>query len=595
MVGQDHIVKILSYILDSEKVHTSYLLSGTRGVGKTTIARLFARGLNCRAGDKPTLQPCGECSACKSILADAFPDYQEIDAGARSGVNDIRDVLETLAYPPVEGRYKVYVLDECHMLSMNAFNALLKNLEEPPERVVLMFATTDPRKVPDTIVSRSLQLRFSSMPLHALHSALTRVLDGEKVEYEKGAIDVLARAANGSARDGITLAEQALAYGAGKLTLTAVEEMLGLIGKETLLPLLSQIESGDVTKLVEQLDTIEQTGPRWDDVCADLLELVHERIVADALGKVRDGKGALWNLVYECLISGRRALSDAPTPRLALELACLRAIAYVRSDMPDGMQSVPSTSQKPDQKDQQSEPAVEAKAGADAQAQTDAHRELPDRWIRVLDKAQLDPTLDAYLRKASVKLSGQKLAMTLPTAVASSISQELRAELARSLGVEALDIALDHNTPLASDPVVANQPDTDASVPSVSEPQSIDWSQQLRELAAEGAISDHEVAELEHLRFERVDGETLVLSSQEVSASVDESVLQTVAEHLGYAAIAVEEVAAVPAHSPPIEPPQSTPVPQEQPRSTSGWLPAPQELLDLLGRKDRVEIRALET
>ena len=228
LVGQEHVQRALVNGLDEDRLHHAYLFTGTRGVGKTTIARIFAKSLNSETG--VTSKPCGECSACSEITEGRFVDLIEVDAASRTGVDDTRDLLENAQYMPARGRYKVYLIDEVHMLSAASFNALLKTLEEPPEHVKFLLATTDPKKVPVTVLSRCLQFQLKNLSREAIASYLAQVLQDESVSADDAALDLIARSAAGSMRDALSLTDQAIAYGQGEIRADDVEDMLGIAG-----------------------------------------------------------------------------------------------------------------------------------------------------------------------------------------------------------------------------------------------------------------------------------------------------------------------------------------------------------------------------
>src|SRR5574337_1245671 len=248
LVGQEHVVRALTHALATGRLHHAYLFTGTRGVGKTTISRILAKSLNCETG--VTAEPCGKCSACTAIDADRFPDYVEMDAASNRGVEDMAALLDKAVYAPVQGRYKVYMIDEVHMLTGHAFNAMLKTLEEPPEHVKFILATTDPQKIPVTVLSRCLQFNLKQMPPGHIVEHLSRILEAEAVPFEPPALRHLAKAANGSMRDALSLLDQAIAHGSGKVEEEQVTHMLGTVGDDHLYAVLDALAAGDVTALL---------------------------------------------------------------------------------------------------------------------------------------------------------------------------------------------------------------------------------------------------------------------------------------------------------------------------------------------------------
>src|SRR6056300_1032181 len=243
LVGQEHVVRALSNALDNDRLHHAYLFTGTRGVGKTTIARILSKSLNCETGVGS--QPCGECSVCREVDEGRFVDLIEVDAASKTGVDDTRELLDNVPYAPVRGRYKVYLIDEVHMFSNHSFNALLKTLEEPPPHVKFVLATTDPQKIPVTVLSRCLQFGLKNLRLDLLERHLSYVLTQEGIQAEPDAVLALARAAKGSVRDGLSLADQAIAYGSGSVQLESVGQMLGLVGRAAIEAMAQAIGTGN--------------------------------------------------------------------------------------------------------------------------------------------------------------------------------------------------------------------------------------------------------------------------------------------------------------------------------------------------------------
>ncbi|MGA7965442.1 MAG: DNA polymerase III subunit gamma/tau, partial [Gammaproteobacteria bacterium] len=270
VVGQAHVVRALSNALNQGRLHHAYLFEGTRGVGKTTIARIVTQCLNCERGVSAT--PCGECGTCRAIEAGRFVDFIELDAASRTGVDDMRDLLESTAYTPAEGRYKVYLVDEVHMLSKSAFNALLKTLEEPPEHVKFLFATTEPEKVPLTVLSRCLVFALHHLPGAEIETALARIVEAEGLEAEPAALAELARAARGSMRDALTLLDQVLAFGGGALKSEEVTAMLGTADRGRVYDLLDHLAAGEGADVLTQVSALGQGVAGVGDVLEALAE-----------------------------------------------------------------------------------------------------------------------------------------------------------------------------------------------------------------------------------------------------------------------------------------------------------------------------------
>jgi len=341
LVGQEHVVRALSNALDSDRMHHAFLFTGTRGVGKTTIARIFAKSLNCERGQSSN--PCGECSACRDIDAGRFMDMIEIDAASNTGVDDVREVIENAQYTPSRGRFKVYLIDEVHMLSKSAFNALLKTLEEPPEHVKFLLATTDPQKLPVTVLSRCLKFNLKRLLPDQIAGQMTRILDAEQISYEAPALDELARGADGSLRDGLSLLDQAIAYGAGAVRADEVRAMLGTIERARVFALLDAVRANDGARLMDEINTLAEFSPDFGGVLDDIASALHrvqlKQLVATHELEDRSDEAAVAalaqalpaeevQLLYQIAINGRRDLSLAPTPRAGFEMTLLRMLAF---------------------------------------------------------------------------------------------------------------------------------------------------------------------------------------------------------------------------------------------------------------------------
>ncbi|MDH1732531.1 DNA polymerase III subunit gamma/tau [Pseudomonas chengduensis] len=356
MVGQTHVLKALINALDSQRLHHAYLFTGTRGVGKTTIARIIAKCLNCETGISST--PCGTCSVCREIDEGRFVDLIEVDAASRTKVEDTRELLDNVQYSPSRGRFKVYLIDEVHMLSTSSFNALLKTLEEPPPHVKFLLATTDPQKLPVTVLSRCLQFSLKNMPPERVVEHLTHVLTAENVPFEDDALWLLGRAADGSMRDAMSLTDQAIAFGEGKVLAADVRAMLGTLDHGQVYGVLHALIEGDARALIEAVRHLAEQGPDWNGVLSEMLNVLHRVAIAQALPEAVDnGQGDRERVLqlaqalpaedvqfyYQMGLIGRRDLPLAPEPRGGFEMVLLRMLAF----RPAGADDAPKVTLKP--------------------------------------------------------------------------------------------------------------------------------------------------------------------------------------------------------------------------------------------------------
>ena len=342
VVGQEHVLTALANGLSLGRIHHAYLFSGTRGVGKTTIARLLAKGLNCETGITST--PCGLCDNCREIEQGRFVDLIEIDAASRTKVEDTRELLDNVQYAPARGRFKVYLIDEVHMLSRHSFNALLKTLEEPPAHVKFLLATTDPQKLPVTILSRCLQFHLKALDVEQIRNQLDKVLQAEQIASEARALQLLARAADGSMRDALSLADQAIAMGQGQVTTETVAQMLGTLDDEQPLAIIEALVSADGAKVMAQVDQAASRGVDWETLLVETLALLHRIAMVQLLPSVLDNHYASIEqrlrelarvipptdvqLYYQTLLMGRKDLPFAPDKRMGVEMSLLRALAF---------------------------------------------------------------------------------------------------------------------------------------------------------------------------------------------------------------------------------------------------------------------------
>jgi DNA polymerase III subunit gamma/tau len=342
MVGQEHVLRALGNALDSGKVHHAFLFTGTRGVGKTTVARILAKSLNCETG--VSSNPCGICAACREIDEGRFVDLIEVDAASRTKVDDTRELLDNVQYSPTRGRYKVYLIDEVHMLSNHSFNALLKTLEEPPPHVKFLLATTDPQKLPVTVLSRCLQFSLKRLSANLITERLQFIAAAEKLDYEPAAFALLARAAEGSMRDALSLLDQLIAFGGGALSEANTRSMLGTIDRSHVLKIVEALSIEDGPALLAQVRELDRDAPDYDRALVDLAALLQRIAIAQVvpaatqqdeefdaptltrLGRAMSAEDV--QLYYQIALDGRRDLSMAPDPRLGFEMTLLRMLAF---------------------------------------------------------------------------------------------------------------------------------------------------------------------------------------------------------------------------------------------------------------------------
>jgi len=340
IVGQEHVVRALTHALESDRLHHAYLFTGTRGVGKTTIARILAKAINCES--RVGAEPCGVCPVCKDFDEGRFVDLVEVDAASRTKVEDTRDLLDNVQYAPSLGRYKIYLIDEVHMLSAHSFNALLKTLEEPPPHVKFLLATTDPQKIPVTVLSRCLQFNLKRLTPEEIRMQMEAILHQEKVIFETNAVRALARSADGSLRDGLSLMDQAIAHGGGELKELTVNQMLGTVSREPIFDLLQAVIETNAETLLQSIERLQEHAPNYGDVLQHLLVVLHHAALAqwapDAIRSDDDAERILsmsksvsadhLQLFYQIGLLGQKDLPLAPDPRSGFEMVMLRMLAF---------------------------------------------------------------------------------------------------------------------------------------------------------------------------------------------------------------------------------------------------------------------------
>ncbi len=351
VVGQEHVLRALINALDNDRLHHAYLLTGTRGVGKTTLGRILAKSLNCEQG--VSSNPCGSCDSCVEITEGRFVDLLEVDAASRTKVEDTRELLNNVMYAPTRGRYKVYLIDEVHMLSNHSFNALLKTLEEPPAHVKFILATTDPQKLPVTILSRCLKFNLKCIPLDQISGYLQEVLKQEQVEFEEKALREIARSATGSMRDALSLLDQAISFGDGCIVYADVCSMLGTLDRENITPLMSALVDKKGVEVLEQIDQLAQFGVDFAAALDAFISLLHQiallQVVPESASEQDDMLKSLaasmspedTQLYYQISMAGKRDLAFAPDQRAGFEMIMLRNLAFLPVSATSTVQNKP--------------------------------------------------------------------------------------------------------------------------------------------------------------------------------------------------------------------------------------------------------------
>jgi len=337
VVGQSHIIQAITNSIASNKIHQAYIFSGTRGVGKTTLARILSKCLNCLSSDKPVTKPCDSCTVCDEIKTGRHLDFLEIDAASKTGVDDMRELLDTVQYKPSSGRYKIYLIDEVHMLSTSSFNALLKTLEEPPAHVIFIFATTDPEKIPKTVQSRCLQLNLKTINRDNLETHLQNVVNSEKIQHDKNSLALISDSAQGSVRDALTLLDQSIAHGNGALNEADVKALLGTIDDSLVYELIDAVVGGEAEKAFNIFYKIEELTPEYENVLKHIISFIHKVSLEQALKNsnkepvrsiAQSVDKEFIQLIYEIAVNSYSKFSIHPNPKEALEICILRMLAF---------------------------------------------------------------------------------------------------------------------------------------------------------------------------------------------------------------------------------------------------------------------------
>ncbi|EIX9031018.1 DNA polymerase III subunit gamma/tau [Klebsiella aerogenes] len=494
VVGQEHVLTALANGLSLGRIHHAYLFSGTRGVGKTSIARLLAKGLNCESGITAT--PCGVCDNCREIEQGRFVDLIEIDAASRTKVEDTRDLLDNVQYAPARGRFKVYLIDEVHMLSRHSFNALLKTLEEPPAHVKFLLATTDPQKLPVTILSRCLQFHLKALDVEQIRHQLEHILGEEQIAFEPRALQLLSRAADGSLRDALSLTDQAIASGDGRLTVQSVSEMLGTLDDDQALSLIEALVAADGERVMAGVSDAASRGVEWEALLVEMQSLLHRiamvQLSPSALGAdmaavelrmrelARTVPPADVQLYYQTLLIGRKELPYAPDRRMGVEMTLLRALAFhprqplpepeakpmqTAAPAPQQQTAPPVASAPPPQNLPQSTSQVLAARsrlqrtpGATTPKKSEpaaASRARPvnnaalERLSSITERVQARPAAaaleqapakkEAYRWKSTAPIEETQVEVATPKALKKALEHEKTPELAAKLAVEAVE------------------------------------------------------------------------------------------------------------------------------------------------------------
>lgn len=587
MVGQEHVLKALINALDQDRLHHAYLFTGTRGVGKTTIARILAKCLNCETG--VTSEPCDQCQACVEINEGRFVDLIEVDAASRTKVEDTRELLDNVQYAPTKGRYKVYLIDEVHMLSGHSFNALLKTLEEPPPHVKFLLATTDPQKLPVTILSRCLQFNLKNMTPERIVEHLEHILQQESIPFETSALWALGRSADGSMRDALSLTDQAISYGQGKIVEDDVNAMLGTIDRTYIMDMLQALSEDNGTAILQHIDKMSEHSPDYEQALAELINIVHRIAIAQVLPESIDNTfgdreqilslaknfaGDDVQLFYQTALMGRRDLPLAPDPRGGFEMVMLRLLAFKPQAIPNQIEKPEGNVASP----------VETNHSAPTEPETIEHASVEEEQTDAVKKSE--PVTNEVLQNdisktqnANVQSAPTQVPTTeeLPDSVSEqeyfdenpSPVEQFVEERPNPTEVETPESVVETNVSL--EPQVANTPVTNTQVTNTNaEPintQSLtkeseitftldsinekNWNQLVRQINAAGVIGNS----LSHCQLQsKADNQFNLIIDKHYATLYDPShqarIGQTIGQYLGCEVNVAIEVGDVTAETP---------------------------------------------
>ena len=450
VIGQDHIVKALVNGINAEKMHQAYIFAGTRGIGKTTLARILAKCMNCESDTKPTSRPCNKCSNTIEISSGRSVDFLEIDAASNTQVDKIRDLIETVEYKPAKGRFKIYLIDEVHMLSTASFNALLKTLEEPPAHVIFIFATTNPEKIPKTVQSRCLQLNLKTVSDDVLFDHFKKILKKEKIKFDDESVKLIANFSNGSVRDGLTLLDQAIAYGNGELLENEIKSLLGTIDDTLLIELIEHILIGDGKKVFDLLSKIEELTPEYDVILKDLISILHkislEQVLSNSENKnikslANKIDKEFCQLLYEISMNAYSKFTVHPNPKESLEICLLRMLAF------NPLQKLSDSNNSINEKN------IVEKKTPKKEINSNQSKDIPKKnflinenndWIKLFNSLDLSPfarsyfgsmSFDSQVNSTLVFIANESIGQ-IPENISTEFKSELESKFSQAIDIE---------------------------------------------------------------------------------------------------------------------------------------------------------------